>query len=95
MSFFLVEVSLLNIRDNQFIENVVKLISSSGFEEERDGESSNDSSKEVDLIVHQIPSHNISLILIFSKINRIPEDHYPHSNYSFIFSPPPDFTDAS
>jgi hypothetical protein len=92
MSFFLAEVSLLSLTNPEIIENVAKLISSSGFEEERDGETSgNDSSaKEVDLLFHQIQFHHSALFLITEKINRILEDHYPHEDYSLIFSPPPD-----
>jgi hypothetical protein len=92
MSFFLAEVSMLGLTNPELIENVAKLISSSGFEEERDGESSgNDSSaKEVDLLIHQIQLHHSALFLITTKIIRILEDHYPHANYALIFSPPPD-----
>jgi hypothetical protein len=92
MSFFLAEVSMLRLTNPELIENVAKLISSSGFEEERDGESSgNDSSaKEVAFLIHQIQLHHSSLFLITTKSNRMLEDHYPHANYSLIFSPPPD-----
>ena len=92
MSFFLAEVSALNITDKGLIENIAKLVSSSGFEEERDGESSpNDSSgKEVDLLNLQIQIHQQSLFLTASRANHTWENLYPHANYSQTFSPPPD-----
>jgi len=92
MSFFLVELSLLKITDNQIIENIARLISTGGFEEERDGEApENDvSAKEIDLIVNFIPTHHFSLFVISLKKGRMLDDLYPHANYSQTFSPPPD-----
>ncbi len=91
--FFLAEISLMRITNHQLIENIAKLISTSGLEEERDGESSkkDSSAKEVDFLIHQVQGHHRSLFLIASKANHILEDHYPHANYSQTFSPPPDF----
>lgn len=92
MSFFLAEVSLLEINNPDIIENVAKLFSSTGFEEERDGEAASDSDvKEVDVMINQINLHHCSLFLIATKTNHTLEDHYPHANYSQTFSPPPDF----
>ena len=91
MSFFLVEVSLLEITDHQIIENIARLISTGGFEGERDGETpEKDSAKEVDLIVELIQAHHQAVIIVASKSGRMPDDLYPHANYSQTFSPPPD-----
>lgn len=94
MSFFLAEVSMLKFTNQELVENIVKLISSSGFEEERDGETScNDSSaKEVGILIHQIEIHHTALFLTTEKIIRIKDDHYPHANYALNFSPPPDIS---
>lgn len=92
MSFFLVEVSLLEITDHQMIENIARLISTGGFEEERDGENpeKDTSSKEVDLLVHFVETHRHSLFVVTTKNCRMLEDLYPHANYSQTYSPPPD-----
>jgi hypothetical protein len=92
MSFFLAEVSALEISDKGLIENIAKLVSSSGFEEERDGESSESDSaaKEVDLLNNQVQIHHQSLFLTATKANHSWENLYPHANYSQTFTPPPD-----
>lgn len=92
MSFFLVEVSLLEITDHQIIENIARLISTGGFEEERDGETSekNASAKEVDWVVNHEQIHQRLLFIITTRANFAPDDLYPHANYSQTFSPPPD-----
>ena len=92
MSFFALEVSMLKIANKQLAENVAKLISNSGFEEEKGGESSgNDSTaKEVDVLLNQLQIHQHSLYLLSVKINRTVDDHYLHANYALTFSPPPD-----
>ena len=92
MSFFLAEVSLLEITDHQIIENIARLISIGGFEEERDGETSgkDKSAKEVDLLVNHAQIHQRLLFLITTKTNFTLDDLYPHANYSQTFSPPPD-----
>ncbi len=92
MSFFLTEVSLLNITDHQIAAHIAKLISTNGFEEERDGETSEKgtSAKEVDLLIDLVQTHHRSLFLITTKVNRMLDDLYPHANYSQTFSPPPD-----
>ena len=96
MSFFMAEVAMLKLTDQQIIENIAKLASNGPLEEERDGESGTDSSaKEVDLMVHQALIHHSSLFLISSKTNRMLEDLYPHANYSLTFTPPPDGTRLS
>lgn len=94
MSFFLAEVTVLKFTNQELVENIAKLISSSGFEEERDGEASgNDSSaKEVDILIHHIQIHHTALFRVTEKIVRVIDDHYPHANYSLNFSPPPDFS---
>lgn len=90
MSFFMAEVSMLQIKDKQLLENIADLVANSGCEEERDGETSTkDSVKEVD-IISQLLVHHISIFLIGSKSNQTLVDHYPHANHSLTFSPPPD-----
>lgn len=93
MSFFLVEVSLLEITDHQIIENIARLISTGGFEEERDGETTEKgaSAKEVDLLIDPLHLHYHLLIIVASKPGTMQDDLYPHANYSQTFSPPPDF----
>jgi hypothetical protein len=91
-SFFLAEISLLKITNHEILQNVAKLISNSGLEEERDGETSDKDStgKGVDLLVSQVQLHHQVLYLTASKANHALDDLYPHANYSQTFSPPPD-----
>ncbi|MFZ2907234.1 MAG: hypothetical protein WAZ98_13615 [Cyclobacteriaceae bacterium] len=93
MSFFLAEVSALKISDRGLIENIAKLVSSSGFEEERDGESAKGEAgvKDGYFLTLQVQIHQ-SLFLIAEKANHTWENLYPHANYSLTFTPPPDFT---
>jgi hypothetical protein len=91
MSFFLAEVSFLNFKENELLENVAKLILNTGFEEERDGEPSGEKSiKEMDKHVQQFQIHSNAAILISIKGSSILIDHYRHADHSLIFSPPPD-----
>jgi len=95
MSFFLAEVSALKLtQDKKMIENIVKLISSSAPEEEKDvfGGSAGEegSAKEVDLIfnysVHTIHGR---MLLIDNK--RCAVDHGLALPGSYeIYSPPPE-----
>ena len=92
-SFFLAEISLLKVTDHQLLQNVAKLMSNSGLEEERDGETSDkdSSGKEVDLLIGHVQIHHHVLFLVAAKANHSLDDLYPHANYSQRFSPPPDF----
>jgi hypothetical protein len=91
MGFFMAEISLLKIDNQEMIENIARLISNGGFEEERDGEtSSHDNAKEVDIFLSQMLIHHTSLFLIGAKSHQTQEDLYPHANHAFRFSPPPD-----
>ena len=91
-SFFMAEISLMKVTSHELLQNIAKLVSNSGLEEERDGESSekDTSTKEVDLLICQVQIHHRSLFLIAAKANHMLDDHYPHANYSQTFSPPPD-----
>jgi hypothetical protein len=97
MSFFLAEVSALKISDQDLIENIAKLVSGSGFEEERDGESakSDTGAKEGFFLNLQVQIHHQSLFLIATKANHAWENLYPHANYSQTYTPPPDFISFS
>jgi hypothetical protein len=63
-----------------------------GFEEERDGEStgSDTMGKGFDLLIHQAKMHNTASFLISINLNRTLVDHYRHADHSLIFVPPPD-----
>jgi hypothetical protein len=91
MSFFLAEVCLLKYNKTELVE-IAKLILNTGFEEERDGESSGADSlgKGIDLHMHQAKLHNTSSFLISISLNRTLVDHYRHANHSLDFFPPPD-----
>jgi hypothetical protein len=91
MSFFLAEVSLLKYNKKELIE-IAKLVLNTGFEEERDGESSgaDHMGKEVDLAVLHAQFLHRSLYLKSIATNRTLVDHYLHANHSLIFFPPPD-----
>ena len=93
-SFFLAEISLLKVTNQELLQNVAKLMSNSGLEEERDGEASDSkdsSAKEVDLLIGHVQIHHRVLFLVAAKANHSLDDLYPHANYSQTFSPPPDF----
>ena len=91
-SFFIAEISLLKVSNHELLQNIAKLASNFGLEEERDGESSekDTSAKEVDLIINHVKIYHESLFLCASKANDMLDDHYPHANYAQTFSPPPD-----
>jgi hypothetical protein len=98
MSFFLAEVTALKLnKSEKMIENIARLISGAGFEEERDacGESSEGGGgysffKEVDLHSLLISDHYNSLYLIAQKRNGLLDDPSGCSGYSETFSPPPE-----
>jgi len=91
-SFFMAEVSLLKVSNHELLQNIVKLISNNGLEEERDGETpdNDSSSEEIDLFICQAQIHHQVLFLIATKANHVLDDLYPHANYAQTFSPPPD-----
>jgi len=91
-SFFMAEISLLKVTNHELLQNIAKLISNNGLEEERDGETpdKDSSAKEVDLLMGQVQFHHRVLFLIATKANHTLDDLYPHANYSQTFSPPPD-----
>ena len=95
-SFFMAELSLLKVHNHKLLENIVKLVSNSGLEEERDGDSENDTTgKEVDVLICQVQVYHQTQFSIATKVIDMQEDHYPHANYSQTFSPPPDLTHLS
>ena len=91
-SFFLAEISLLKVTNYELLQNVAKLMSNSGLEEERDGETpdKDSSAKEVDLIISQVQIHHEVLFHTATKAIHSLDDLYPHANYAQTFSPPPD-----
>jgi hypothetical protein len=97
MSFFLAEVSLLKFNQKELIENIASLILNSGFEEERDCESSgaDHMAKEANLLTQQVQIHHTSSFLMSIGVNRTLIDHYRHANHALIFFPPPDFIQIS
>jgi hypothetical protein len=95
MSFFLAEVSLLNFKKQELLENIANLILNTGFEEEREAESSNENTIKEILVVQQVQVHGTSSFLISIGINSMLVNHYQHANHSLTFSPPPDTKDFS
>jgi hypothetical protein len=91
-AFFMAEISLMKITNHEFLQNIAKMVSNSGLEEERDGEATDkdSSAKEIDLLIGQVQFYHRALFLIATKANHMLDDHYPHANYSQTFSPPPD-----
>ena len=91
-AFFMAEISLLKVTNHELLQNIAKLVSNSGLEEERDGETTDkdSSAKEVDLLISRVQFHHYVLFLVASKANHMLEDLYPHANYAQTFSPPPD-----
>jgi hypothetical protein len=90
MSFFLAEVSFLDFKKGELLENIAKLIINTGFEEEREGESGEKNVKEIDPQIAQFQIHRTASFLISVNVNSIIIDHYLHANHALIFSPPPD-----
>ena len=82
---------MLKYNKTELVE-IAKLILNTGFEEERDSESSGADSfaKEVDLAAQQSAIHHNSSFLISSNTNKTLVDHYRHANHSLSFFPPPD-----
>lgn len=86
------EISLFKVSNHEVLQNIAKLASNFGLEEERDGESSekDSSAKEIDLLITKVQIYHESIFFIATKANHTLEDHYPHANYAQTFSPPPD-----
>ena len=96
MSFFLAEISLLELKDQRIIENVCNLVLNAGLEEERDAHSggSDVPLKAFSMAGENLLLHHSSLFLIASKIHLDAEENYCHADHSQIFSPPPEFIPA-
>lgn len=92
MSFFLAEVSMLELKDRQMLENVAKLVLNGGLEEERDAHSSGTDApvKVFNFVADDLALRHSSLFLIASKMHQDFEDHYLHADHSEVFSPPPE-----
>lgn len=93
MSFFLAEMCMLDLEDEEMIENVCNLVINGGMEEERDAHTSG---SDVPIKVFSINSVDLllrhsSLFLIATKVHQENEDHYLHADHSEIVSPPPEF----
>jgi hypothetical protein len=95
MSFFLAEVSVLNLnKDKKMIANIAKLISSSSSEEEKaafGGAADEDpTAKEVDLIFNY-STHTIYRFILLIKSTRYSYNQGPPLLGSYeIYSPPPE-----
>jgi hypothetical protein len=96
MSFFLAEVTALKLAGNKaLVENIAKLISGGGLEEEKDAstetaEGGDVTVKEVDLLAHHAFIHHAALSLIAQGRNGILNDTFSYFSYLEIFSPPPE-----
>ena len=91
MSFFLAEVSMLEIKDKQMIEIVAKLVLNGGLEEERDSHSpAGDAPLKIFSVGGALRLHHSSLFLIASRMYQEWIDHYLHADHSEKYSPPPD-----
>jgi hypothetical protein len=92
MSFLLAEIDLLEVSDRQILENIARLVSMGGLEEERDGDSQTekDASIEDFIIPHPGVSEQAKSSELKTEIHAL-DDLYRHANYSQTFSPPPDF----
>gem|GEM_PF-1173975 len=94
MGFFLAEVSMLDFKDKEMIENVRNLVVTGGLEEERDSHSSG---SDIPIKVFSLTSadlllHHSSLFLIATRLHGDSEDHYLHADHSEIVSPPPELS---
>jgi hypothetical protein len=92
MSFFLAEVSYLNFQKGELLENIAKLILNTGFEEERDGETSNESSIKGIPVIPQVRIHACASSLLSVRVTANLVDLYRHADHSLVFSPPPDLS---
>lgn len=91
MSFFLAEVSMLELKDRQMIENICFLVLNGGLEEERDAHGSGaDIPLKMFSVGGELSLRHASLFLIAARVHRDSEDHYLHADHSETFSPPPD-----
>lgn len=94
MSFFIAEVTLLNLsKDDAAIENVIKILIAGGFEEENetpDGQEKSFSMKEVDLFMSLNLYHHLHLYRIAQHRYCFKNTLVPLSGHIDIFSPPPE-----
>lgn len=91
-SFFLAEVRMLDLQDQQILENICNLVLNVGLEEERDGHSPGTDTplKEIALLGDNLLMRHSSLFLIAFKSCDHSEDLYLHADHSKKFSPPPE-----
>lgn len=94
MSFFLAEISALKLnQDKKMFSNIIKLISSSAAEEEKDafgGADEDFSAKEVDLISHHSTHTVYSHIKELSTKRCVFDQGVPLLGSYEIYSPPPE-----
>ncbi len=91
MSFFLAEVSILDLKDKKMVENICKLRLNGGLEEERDGFSGRGDgpTKEFSLFSNESLLRYSAFYLIASKIYQVSEDYYPIcQSFRKVFTPP-------
>lgn len=86
MGFFAAEASMLNLKTK-----LVQTVASSGFEEEREHEtSSQDSVKEIDLLTGFVFTHNTTFVLFAEGRKVIGNDPFANHHHLEIFCPPPE-----
>lgn len=94
LSFVLAEVSALDFEnhDSALFENLVRLISTSGFEEEKDanGEPTHEISSDVNFYIQQNLKFPHIKSLIISNLNGSYSSAKVSKAYQPIFSPPPE-----
>jgi hypothetical protein len=94
MSFFIAEVTLLNIdKTDQSIQNVIQILLAGGFEEESetpDGHGKSESIKDVFLSIQANLFHHRHLFQIAQHRFGALNDMIPHRGHAQIFSPPPE-----
>lgn len=86
MGFFVAEASMLKLKTK-----LVQTITSSGFEEEREHEtSSEDSVKEIDLLTGLVFTHNTTFILFAESRKVVGNDPFANHHHVEVFCPPPE-----
>jgi hypothetical protein len=95
MSFFLTEIRMLNLHVTNYklVENVIKLLSSTGFEEEKDsfGESSESAPGEQIVDLHMIvhPESVYSVTLLSGDLHTVDQSCLLNSTARETATPPP------
>jgi hypothetical protein len=94
MGFFLIEVRILGLHaDQQFMENISKMLAGAAFEEERDsstGTSSVNFAEEEYTLQHERTNRSGSYFLIAEKVSHLSNEGTGEHGYLKRFSPPPE-----